>query len=579
MLIELRLQNFRCFNDHRVPFKPCTIIVGHNNAGKSTLLDALRLVSIATTRYKNLPLKNVPSWGNLPAREIGFSPSIEGIGFNTQNIFHRYGEAPAIIAAKFSNKNSAKIYIGPEGKLHIVLIAADGSIVKSKSMVPEGFLPRLEILPQVAPVQDKETILEPEYVRRNLSSSLAPAHFRNQLNLLYENLPKLQSIVENTWPGLRVEELLGAQRPRGTVLELLIRNEDYVSELSTMGHGLQMWLQTMWFLSRVEQNSSVALDEPDVYMHPDLQRKLIRYLRNIHSQVIVTTHSVEIMSEIEPDHLLVIDRSQNESKFATSMPAAQRVLERLGSAQNLQLAKLWHARRCLLVEGKDQRYLADFYDVIFPEDNEGLTSIPSMSIGGWGGWQYAIGSSMLLQNSGGEHISVYCILDSDYHTEDQKEARHKQAKDKQINLHIWLKKEIENYLLVPSTIQRLIAARVANRVVAPTTEEIDEKIDEISSKYYDDIFDAMSAELLATRRELGNGGANKATREKLDPLWQSVKARRNIASGKKVLSELFQWVQEEFGISLTNASIINSMQPYEVDNEITDLLKRIKQGL
>lgn len=578
MLVQLRLQNFRCFSDHLVPFRPCTVIVGRNNAGKSTLVDALRLVSIVTARYRNLGFRPAPQWGEIPAREVGIAPSIEGMEFNVQNLFHRYGEPPAIVTATFSNGHSAKIYIGPEGRLHVVLLSADGHIVRNRAAAFEGFLPRLEIMPQVAPVQRSEVILDPDYVRRNLSSVLAPTHFRNQLNLLADRFPRLQALAEQTWNGLRIEELTGTGEARGSELQLLIRNDDYVSELATMGHGLQMWLQTMWFLSRVEENSTVTLDEPDVYMHPDLQRRLIRHLRASHPQVIVTTHSVEIMSETEADDLLVIDRTQDVSRFATSMPAAQRVLEQLGSAQNLQLAKLWHARRCLLVEGKDFRYLSDFYDVLFPADSDGLAAIPSLAIGGWGGWQYAVGSSMLLQNAGGEHISLYCVLDSDYHTEAEKTARRAQAIRNQISLHIWGKKEIENYLLVPSAMQRCIAARGARRVVAPTEAEIAEKLDQLAQDRYDEIFDALSAEILAENRALGAAGANRAARGVLDPIWTSAEGRLTLASGKAVLSAFFRWVQDEFGVSLTAAAVIRDMRIGEVHPEVTRFIEAVVHG-
>lgn len=578
MLVQLRLQNFRCFSDHLVPFRPCTIIVGRNNAGKSTLVDALRLVSIVTARYRTLGFRGAPGWGEIPAREVGISPSIEGMEFNVQNLFHRYGEPPAVVTATFSNGNSAKIYIGPEGKLHVVLLAGDGHVVRNRGAAPDGFLPRLEIMPQVAPVQRSEVILDPDYVRRNLSSVLAPTHFRNQLNLLADRFPHLQALAEQTWNGLRIEELTGAGEARGSELRLLIRNDDYVSELATMGHGLQMWLQTMWFLARVEENSTVTLDEPDVYMHPDLQRRLIRHLRTSHPQVIVTTHSVEIMSETEADDLLVIDRAQEASRFATSMPAAQRVLEQLGSAQNLQLAKLWHARRCLLIEGKDFRYLSDFYDVLFPADSEGLAAIPSLAIGGWGGWQYAVGSAMLLQNAGGEHISLYCALDSDYHTEVQKTARRAQAERNQITLHIWGRKEIENYLLVPAAIQRLIASRGARRVVAPSETEIAEQMDRLARDRYDEIFDGLSAEMLADDRGLGGAGANRAARAVLDPAWATADGRLSLASGKSLLSALFRWIQDEFGVSLTSAAVIREMRPVEVHPEVRRFIEAVVDG-
>jgi len=40
MLRTLRLQNYRCF-DHTVAFHADTVVVGRNNAGKSTIVEAL----------------------------------------------------------------------------------------------------------------------------------------------------------------------------------------------------------------------------------------------------------------------------------------------------------------------------------------------------------------------------------------------------------------------------------------------------------------------------------------------------------------------------------------------------------
>jgi hypothetical protein len=45
---------------------------------------------------------------------------------------------------------------------------------------------------------------------------------------------------------------------------------------------------------------------------------------------------------------------------------------------------------------------------------------------------------------------------------------------KQVDLHIWNRKELENYLLVPETITRLIAARVSRRTEAPGVDEVPE---------------------------------------------------------------------------------------------------------
>jgi hypothetical protein len=129
--------------------------------------------------------------------------------------------------------------------------------------------------------------------------------------------------------------------------------------------------------------------------------------------VVIATHSIEMMAEAKPDGILVVDRKRGVSRFTSDLPSVQRLIEHVGSVHYIQLVKLWSARKCLFVEGKDIRLLSIVHRILFPSSDP-LESLPHLPLGGWGGWSYALGSSMLLKNSGGETIAVYCILDSDY---------------------------------------------------------------------------------------------------------------------------------------------------------------------
>ena len=91
---------------------------------------------------------------------------------------------------------------------------------------------------------------------------------------------------------------------------------------------------------------------------------------------------------------------------------------------------------------------------------------------------------MLLQNAGGDEISAYCILDSDYHTPKEVEARQKDAEGKNVRLHIWLRKEIENYLVLPGTIQRVIAQGCDE---PPSVDEITAKLLQIAESNKNDV--------------------------------------------------------------------------------------------
>ena len=380
MLAEIKLINFRCFSEHVIPLKQTSVIIGRNNAGKSTVVEAIRLVAIVAARYKSLTYKSPTDWPDLPKREMGVSPSLKGMEFNFETVFHRYGDPPSVIIANFDNNNSIKIYIGEEGKIHAVIYDSEGNIIRNRSEALSIDIPRLEIMPQVAPVSRNEVVLTEDYIKSTISSALAPLHFRNQLKVLneYENI--FREMAENTWPGLQIRDLDYGRGYPGDLIQLNIRDEDFVAELALMGHGLQMWLQTMWFLARSSLSSTVILDEPDVYMHPDLQRRLIRYIKNKYSQIIITTHSVEIMSEVDTDEILIVDRRNKKSKYAGSLPAVQKIIEHVGSVHNINLARLWHSRRCILVEGKDIKLLNEIHRIIFPDKNDNLSASPHMSI-------------------------------------------------------------------------------------------------------------------------------------------------------------------------------------------------------
>src|SRR5688572_20680539 len=121
MITKIRLENFRCFADHVVPFRPLTIIVGQNNAGKSSLVDALRLLALVTTRFGRLHFSAIPRWLDIPKAHRGISPSVEGIDVTFDIVFHRYNDPPAIITATFHSGDSIRLYLGPDGALFAVL--------------------------------------------------------------------------------------------------------------------------------------------------------------------------------------------------------------------------------------------------------------------------------------------------------------------------------------------------------------------------------------------------------------------------------------------------------------------------
>jgi predicted ATP-dependent endonuclease of OLD family len=579
MVKALRFINYRCFSDHALPLKQETIIVGKNNAGKSTIIEGFRIIGLITKRYKHLTFHDVPDWLEIPRHYKGVRINLTDLNLSWENLFYRYRDPPACVTAIFNNNAIVEVYLGPNGAMHAVLKGPNGNVAQNKRESKNIDFPIVSVLPQVMPLSKEENIMRPDYVFANMSSYLSSSHFRNQLNLLYdEYFDSFKTLVEDSWHSLQLIELQGERFLHGNRLGLLVRDGDFVAEIAWMGHGLQMWLQTMWFLTRAGEKSVVILDEPDVYMHPDLQRKLLRFIRGRFPQQIIATHSTEILSEADPSNVLIIDRNHPRSSFATDLTAIQRVAENIGSAQNLNLTRLWNARKLLLVEGKDLKILKQFQTILFPESEKPFDVIPNMPIGGWSGWPYALGSAMLLKNSGGEEIKTYCILDSDYHTDDEKANRAADADNKSVELHIWSRKEIENYLIIPSTIARLINNRLDISLEPVNTKDITKVIDDITTTLKDATTDAIAHEILLLDRARGLPNANRKAREKVEEAWQTREGRISIVSGKQLLSMLSQWYKENYNVSFGVMAIVGQLHAIEIPDEIIKVITAIENG-
>jgi hypothetical protein len=260
------------------------------------------------------------------------------------------------------------------------------------------------------------------------------------------------------------------------------------------------------------------------------------------------------------------------------LPTVQKLLENIGSAQNIQLTRLWTARKLLLVEGKDVKFLSIFHQRVFPDAEASLEAIPNMPIGGWTGWPYAVGSAMLLRNSGGEAITTYCVLDSDYFSEEEKAHRIQQAIDRNVELHIWSKKEIENYLLVPAAIHRLVHFRLQDGREGPSEDEIEQELKKICEAIKHDTIDALAQHYYNQEKAAGLASANKRARTKVDKAWKTLDGRLSVVSGKEVLARLSSWSKEKYGVSFGSLTLAQQVRAVELADELVEVIRQIHLG-
>src|SRR5207249_217242 len=130
-----------------------TVAVGRNNAGKSTIVEALRLVALAAARHLTSSYRFPPKGIEAP---LGVQPVIDELQLDGTGLFYRYGDAPALITAAFSTGHSLELALASESVLHSVLRKPSGIAVRSGREATAAGLPRVAILPQIAPLSEQE---------------------------------------------------------------------------------------------------------------------------------------------------------------------------------------------------------------------------------------------------------------------------------------------------------------------------------------------------------------------------------------------------------------------------------------
>ena len=353
---------------------------------------------------------------------------------------------------------------------------------------------------------------------------------------------------------------------------MFLSDSRFVAELGLMGSGLQMWLQIMWFLSRTKGCSTIILDEPDVYMHPDLQRKLVRIIKSRYPQIIIATHSIEIMSEVDSKNIITIDKKNRQMSYATDIKAVQKIIDDIGSVSNLSLSRIGSAKKCVFIEGYDLKILARFADIMYPKMTDSVNELPHVSLGGFNNLSEAFGASKLFYDETNGNIRCMCILDSDYFPSDLLDEKVKLAEENKLVLHIWERKEIENYVIEPQVLFRLTSLEKEEY------GQFLEKLEKLLDEFKDDVFDQY-AEHIGKYRKCASSTANKEARKYVNNHWKSIEEKIAMVSGKKLLKVINNWMKTEYGVSCTMYKILSAFTENDICEEMKEVVADLVVGL
>lgn len=155
MIRKLSIKNFRCYEESTITFNGTSILVGKNNAGKSTMIEALKIISTVTRKYRTSRFVAPPDWLR-NVNNFGIAPNVENMNISDRGIFHLYGNPPALIEVGFSEGCSIKAYIGEGLSIFAVIYDEYGCPIKSSKEAKKVDIPIIEVLPQISAVLDSE---------------------------------------------------------------------------------------------------------------------------------------------------------------------------------------------------------------------------------------------------------------------------------------------------------------------------------------------------------------------------------------------------------------------------------------
>lgn len=400
MIRELSLKKFKRFRSQAIPLSTCgvSLVAGANNSGKSTILHALAVWEFCRTIIEAekgakafLPDSKAQGLG---VGDDEFSPillpSLNHLWTNlkTQKTADDIDGFTLRICGKWGDKaeKDKELEFG-------LALANDRLFIKTtaSNLDEADVIPRVAYLPPFAGITDREARLPIAIRRRRIGEGLAGAVLRNVLLDLFQANQVKRDSLRGDRSKIRDADLRALrQNDPWEILQQALRTtfgselyirpfrDEYHSyikveiirgdlgnhrirrypgfknrDLMVEGSGFLQWL-SVFALATDPSISTLLLDEPDAHLHSSLQGQLLDKLEDIAEatgkQVLIATHSSEILRNSEPQKILEIC-SNRSPKFLSTEEQKVGLLAGLGSEYSPRIEKVRKHRRILFVEG------------------------------------------------------------------------------------------------------------------------------------------------------------------------------------------------------------------------------------
>lgn len=576
MIQRVYVQGFKAFERFTLYLRGDTYLAGPNNAGKSTLIAALRV----SAHLLRLAMRRNPTDTFYDGKEevLGYAFSGSQADLEEANLRHEFRDLETRLSVRFQNGSILTAVWPPESaeQSAFFYLQHDRASINNVRQAREAF-PDIGIIPILSPVDNQEEKLTPKYVRENLDGRLASRHFRNQLLMLSDEPPaeNFDAFCDFAAPWVPEIEIRSLDRHLGTknfVLDLYYRESGRRTEKEIVwaGDGIQIWLQLLLHVFRLRNREAIVLDEPDVFLHPDLQRRLVRLLESLEGQTITATHSSEVLVEAPPDAVNWVDKDRRKSIPAPQASALSGLSSVLGSQFNIRLARALRAKSVLFVEGDDAKILRQIAATIGASRIATETGIAVIPLKGFHNWEHIEPFSWMTSDLLDRSVEVFVLLDRDYRSDEQCNAIKSRLRRVNVKCHVWKRKELESYLLETELLARVASADEAS---------VEQNLADAAADVEEHVFAQIASETLREFPRDQQTQAVKEARRRFAHIWSDCASRKWIAPPEDVLHGLNRRLEAAGYEATSFRALARRIRAAEVAPEMTAFLERVEDSL